>query len=320
MKSFYDGKEILLLGGTGSLGKALLYKLKKQFPKIKGVRIFSRDEYKQWQLKQAIETDCIGANVSFLIGDVRDADRLRRAFTGVDIVVNCAAMKHVGACETNPIEAVQTNIGGAENVISAALDCQVERVLHVSTDKAVYPVNLYGATKAVTERLFIDASVYRGRNYKTQFACVRYGNVFGSRGSLVEMIRRADGKSIPITDKGMTRFFITLDMVTDFIIGRIEDMDSGMIYVPAMKAIKIVDLIEALAPGNPTHEIGIQKGEKLHECLVSSEEMRAAFIGDDMFEIMQHDLTSTVSPAYTSEMAESKPETRLDKETLERWA
>jgi UDP-N-acetylglucosamine 4,6-dehydratase len=317
LTDFYNGKEILLLGGTGSLGKALLRKFKARFPGIKGVRIFSRDEYKQWHLRRELETEGIADKVSFLIGDVRNGARLKRAFAGVDIVINCAAMKHVGACEMNPLEAVQTNVDGAANIIAAALDCQVRNVLHVSTDKAVYPVNLYGATKAVAEKLFIDASVYRGGNYRTQFACVRYGNVFGSRGSLVEMIRNANGESTPITDKRMTRFFITLDMVTDFIISRIADMESGRIYVPNMKAIKITELVDILAPGNPTHEIGIQKGEKLHECLVSTEEMRAVELHGDFMAITQSDMTNIVVDPLTSEIAEKH--NRLDKETIERW-
>lgn len=266
---FYSGKEIILLGGTGSLGTALVKKIKQMKLPVKGIRIFSRDEYKQWQMKKNLGDN--SKDVSFLIGDVRDVDRLKRAFAGVDIVINCAAMKHVGACELNPIEAVQTNIGGAKNIIEAALDCNVSNVLHVSTDKAVYPINLYGATKTVAEKLFLDSSIYRGSNYRTKFACVRYGNVFGSRGSLIEMILKSD-KPIPITDTKMTRFFITLDKVTDFIIDRISSMESGYMYIPEMESIEIGELINTLSPDRETFKIGIQQGEKLHECILSKDE------------------------------------------------
>lgn len=278
LNDFYSGKEILLLGGTGSLGKALLKKIQNEQLHVKGVRILSRDEYKQWLMKK----DFGDNGVSYLIGDVRDKERLRRAFAGVDVVINCAAMKHVGACELNPIEAVQTNIDGAKNIIEAALDCNVKRVLHVSTDKAVYPVNLYGATKAVAEKLFLDSTVYKGGNYNTIFSCVRYGNVFGSRGSLVERILKItsgeDGGPIPLTDERMTRFFITLDSVTDFILERVASMESGKIYVPEMSGIKIKRLIEILAPGTKTYDIGMQQGEKLHECIVSKDEVSRSIL------------------------------------------
>lgn len=313
---FYSGKEIILLGGTGSLGNALVHKIKDLKLPVKGIRIFSRDEYKQWCMAKSLGDK--SKDVSFLIGDVRDVNRLKRAFAGVDIVVNCAAMKHVGACELNPIEAVQTNIDGAKNIIEAALDCNVGNVLHVSTDKAVYPVNLYGATKTVAEKLFLDASIYRGSNYRTAFACVRYGNVFGSRGSLVELILK-DKNPIPITDKRMTRFFITLDQVTDFIIDRIAKMESGNIYVPEMKSIEITKLIDILSPGRETFEIGIQPGEKLHECIMSKDEYSKSSLETYHFGLCYCVGRKRVFDINDSHDITSENSERLSEDTILHW-
>jgi UDP-N-acetylglucosamine 4,6-dehydratase len=272
MNKYYKNKEVLITGGTGSLGKKLL----KQFLAldVKGIRIFSRDELKQWELKNTLSEKEL-EKVAFILGDVRDEKRLKRAFQGVDIVVNAAAMKHVPACENDPIEAVKTNILGACNVINAALDCGVERVLHVSTDKAVYPINLYGATKTVAEKLFCDANIYRGGNYKTVFGCARYGNILGSRGSIIPFFNELykQGKPLPITDKSMTRFFVPLDYIVSFLIKTIPVFKPGEIHIPTMKSVNIMELVKMLWPDAQTEIVGIRKGEKLHECLITAEEM-----------------------------------------------
>lgn len=269
---YLQDKEVCIVGGTGSLGKELLSQLLQS--DAKGIRIFSRDELKQWELRRKIEADPAGVPVSFILGDVRDVERLRRAFAGVDIVINAAALKQVPACEDNPQEAVKTNVLGTANIIEAALDCGVEKVVHVSTDKAVYPVNLYGATKAVAEKLVIDANVYSGSNYPTRFSCVRYGNVIGSRGSIVPLFRElaAAGKAIPITDMAMSRFFVRLEKMAGFILEKLGEMQGGEIFVPKMSAAKIVDIIAMVAPGCRMEVIGIRPGEKLHECIIAAEE------------------------------------------------
>ena len=291
-------KEICILGGTGSLGKTLLYDIIKNY-EPKGIRIFSRDELKQWQLKKELsESNIDSKNVAFLIGDVRDKERLKRAFTGVDIVINTAAMKHIGSCENDPLEAVKTNINGAVNIIDAALDCDVEKVLHVSTDKAVYPINLYGATKAVAEKLFTDANIYRGSNHKTKFCCVRYGNVLGSRGSIIPFFNDLYKKNLPlpITDERMTRFFISLQDVSKFILDIVcDDIVAGEIHVPKMKAIKITNLVKMLWPEAKTEIIGMRAGEKIHEVLIAKEECRFVKSLENRFVIMKEEQNNKVN-------------------------
>jgi UDP-N-acetylglucosamine 4,6-dehydratase (inverting) len=219
----------------------------------------------------------------YFIGDVRDRDRLKRAMAGVDIVVHAAAMKQVPACEYNPIEAVQTNVIGARNIIEAALDTGVQKVLAISTDKAVNPVNLYGATKLVAEKLFVQANAYRGMG-PTRFSCVRYGNVVGSRGSVIPLFlgQRNNGK-VTITDPRMTRFWLTLDMGVRFVMRCIEEMHGGEVFVPKIPSMNIMDLAKAMAPNCQVEEIGIRPGEKLHEALVSDDETRHTLEMNDMF-------------------------------------
>jgi FlaA1/EpsC-like NDP-sugar epimerase len=262
--------EILITGGTGSLGKTLISQLLTDWNPV-GIRIYSRDEFKQWELKQIIEKDFPGAPVSFLIGDVRDKNRLSRAMNGVNIVINAAAMKQVPACEYNPIEAIKTNIDGAINIIDAAIDNKVHKVMHISTDKAVYPVNLYGATKTVAEKLFMQANVYSpGR---TLFSCCRYGNVIASRGSIIPLIlEQAKTGEVTLTHEAMSRFFIHLPKVADFIIDHLTKMEGGEIFISKMPSIRIVNLIKALAPEAKIKVTGIRPGEKLHEILITYEE------------------------------------------------
>jgi UDP-N-acetylglucosamine 4,6-dehydratase/5-epimerase len=245
--------------------------------------IFSRDELKQYEMRVAgFDQDTL----RYFIGDVRDRDRLKRAMKGVDIVVHAAALKQVPACEYNPIEAVATNIDGAKNVIDAALDTGVKKVLGLSTDKAVNPVNLYGATKLVAEKLLVQANSYRGEG-PTRFSCVRYGNVVGSRGSVIPLFRtqRCSGR-ITVTDNRMTRFWLTLDQGVRFVIRCIEQMHGGEVFVPKIPSMSIMDLAAAIAPGCQVEEIGIRPGEKLHEVLLSDDEARNSVELDTMFIVL----------------------------------
>jgi len=258
--------------------------LKEYHPKK--LIIFSRDELKQHEMRVS------GFNhdtLRYFIGDVRDCDRLKRAMKGVDVVVHAAALKQVPACEYNPIEAVATNIGGAKNVIDAALDCGVKKVLGLSTDKAVNPVNLYGATKLVAEKLLVQANSYRGDG-PTRFSCVRYGNVVGSRGSVIPLFleQRKSGQ-VTITDPRMTRFWITLEQGVRFVINCLEQMHGGEVFVPKIPSTGMVDLAETIAPGCEIKVIGIRPGEKLHECLISEDEARTTKELDSFF---------VIQPAY----------------------
>jgi UDP-N-acetylglucosamine 4,6-dehydratase len=263
---------ILITGGTGSFGKHFVkVALEKYNPKR--LIVFSRDELKQHEMAAQFSDP----RVSFFIGDVRDRERLRRAFEArVDIVIHAAALKQVPACEYNPFEAVKTNILGAENIIDTAIDCGIPKVIALSTDKAVNPVNLYGATKLCAEKLFVHGNSYVGlRN--TRFSCVRYGNVVGSRGSVVPLfMKQRDTGRITITDKRMTRFWITLDQAVAFVIRSIGLMKGQEVFVPRIPSMRMVDLAEAVAPGCAVEFTGIRPGEKLHEMLVSADESRHA--------------------------------------------
>ena len=268
-------------GGTGSFGKKFIEVMLGEYHPKKLI-IFSRDELKQHEMRVAgFDHDTL----RYFIGDVRDRDRLKRAMNGVDIVVHAAALKQVPACEYNPIEAVATNIGGAKNVIDAALDAGVKKVLGLSTDKAVNPVNLYGATKLVAEKLLIQANSYRGEG-PTCFSCVRYGNVVGSRGSVIPLFRkqRCNGR-VTVTDERMTRFWLTLDQGVRFVIRCVEQMHGGEVFVPKIPSMSIMDLAAAIAPGCRVEEIGIRPGEKLHEVLLSEDEARHSVELDTMFVI-----------------------------------
>jgi UDP-N-acetylglucosamine 4,6-dehydratase len=272
---------VLITGGTGSFGRKFTEIVLSRYTPRKLI-IFSRDELKQHEMRQKYP-DAGDSPIRYFIGDVRDKDRLYRAFSGVDVVIHAAALKQVPACEYNPFEAVQTNINGAKNIIDAAIDCGVRRVVALSTDKAVNPVNLYGATKLVAEKLFTQGNSYAGTG-GTRFACVRYGNVVGSRGSVIPLFKeqRKTG-TITITDKRMTRFWITLEQGVHFVIRCAEQMHGGEVFVPKIPSMHITDLANVVAPGCKIEITGIRPGEKLHEVLVHEDEARHTLEFDDMF-------------------------------------
>lgn len=262
------GKTILVTGGTGSFGKKFIKRILQD--DVKKVIVFSRDELKQYEMAQEF-TD---SRMRFFIGDVRDKDRLYRAFDGVDIVIHAAAMKHVGACEYNPFEAVKTNINGAQNIIEAAIDRGVEKVIALSTDKAASPVNLYGATKLVSDKLFVAANSYVGEK-PTRFSVVRYGNVVGSRGSVVPFFKKVkETGRVPITDERMTRFWITLDHGVQFVLDNLERMRGGEVFVPKIPSMNVMDLAKAIAPECEIDIVGIRPGEKLHEAMIMEDDAR----------------------------------------------
>ncbi|AJK89322.1 MULTISPECIES: UDP-N-acetylglucosamine 4,6-dehydratase (inverting) [Lysinibacillus] len=273
------GKTILVTGGTGSFGKKFIRKALTLG--VKKIIVFSRDELKQYEMKQEFQD----GRIRFFIGDVRDKDRLYRAFDGVDIVIHAAAMKHVDACEYNPFEAVKTNIHGAQNIIEAAIDRGVEKVIALSTDKACSPVNLYGATKLASDKLFVAANAYVGEK-KTRFAVVRYGNVVGSRGSVVPFFKKIkDTGKLPITDERMTRFWITLDQGVQFVLDNLERMYGGEIFVPKIPSMKVTDLAKAIGPECEIEVIGIRPGEKLHEAMIMEDDARHTLEFDDYYVI-----------------------------------
>lgn len=266
---FLDEKIVLVTGGTGSFGKKFV-EIVLKVSKPKKLIIFSRDEMKQYEMKRDFSPQKY-KNLRYFIGDVRDTDRLHRAFNGVDIIIHAAALKIVPTAEYNPFEAVKTNIIGAENVINLAIDNNIEKVFAVSTDKAANPINLYGATKLCAEKMFVAANNYSP--HSTKFSVVRYGNVFGSRGSVVPFFKECEKKGVvPITDKRMTRFWITLEQGVKFVLSCLGRMQGGEIFIPKIPSMKIVDLAEALCPECRQKVIGIRPGEKLHETLVSADD------------------------------------------------
>ena len=278
----FNDKTILITGGTGSFGKKFAeIVLEKYHPKK--LIIFSRDELKQHDM---LMSGFNQPSLRYFIGDVRDVDRLRRAMHGVDIVVHAAALKQVPSCEYNPFEAVKTNIFGAQNVIEAAIDQGVKKVMNISTDKAVNPMNLYGATKLCAEKIFIQGNSYSG-DVGTRFSCVRYGNVIGSRGSVIPVfLKQQENGKITVTDERMTRFWITLEQGVRFVISCIEQMQGGEVFVPKIPSMRIVDLAEAVASGCEIEFVGIRPGEKLHEVLISWDESRHTLELEDMFVIL----------------------------------
>ena len=272
MTDIFKGKTLLITGGTGSFGNKFVEMILKQNPTT--IRIYSRNELKQIEMERYFSSILNFDKLRFFIGDVRDSERLSRAMNGVDIVIHAAALKHVTVCEYNPIEAIKTNIEGAQNIINAAIDNQVEKVMAISTDKAVNPVNLYGATKMVAEKLFVQANSYAGSR-KTRFACVRYGNVIGSSGSVVPLfLKQKEKGEILITNDRMTRFWITLEEGVNLVKHGLEMMNGGEIFIPKIPSIKITDLAKVIAPEARQKIIGIRPGEKIHEILLTSEESR----------------------------------------------
>ena len=279
----FNGKTVLITGGTGSFGKKFIEILLKKYAPKK-VIVYSRDELKQFEMQQKFNQP----SMRYFIGDVRDESRLLHAMEGVDYVVHAAALKQVPAAEYNPMECIKTNVGGAQNVINAALYAKVKKVIALSTDKAANPVNLYGATKLCSDKLFTAANNFVGAK-ETRFSVVRYGNVVGSRGSVVPFFRRlaAEGaKELPITDPRMTRFWLRLEDGVDFVIKSFARMQGGEIFIPKIPSMRITDLAEAVAPGMPTKVIGIRPGEKLHEVMCPSDLYYDTLEFDDHFVIM----------------------------------
>ncbi|MGE7931979.1 UDP-N-acetylglucosamine 4,6-dehydratase (inverting) [Viridibacillus arvi] len=274
-----EGKIVLVTGGTGSFGKKFIRRALAL--DIKKIIVFSRDELKQYEMAQEF-TD---SRIRFFIGDVRDKDRLYRAFDGVDIVIHAAALKHVGACEYNPFEAIKTNIHGAQNIIEAAIDKGVDKVISLSTDKACSPVNLYGATKLASDKLFIAANAYVGEKH-TKFSVVRYGNVVGSRGSVVPFFRKIRETGVlPVTDERMTRFWITLDKGVQFVIDNLTRMHGGELFIPKIPSMKVTDLAKAIGPECEIKYIGIRPGEKLHEAMITEDDARHTIEFNDYYVI-----------------------------------
>lgn len=275
----FNNKAILITGGTGSFGKKCTEILLKRYKPSRLV-IFSRDELKQFEMSQVFsdkEHNCL----RYFIGDVRDKERLYRAFKGIDYVIHAAALKQVPAAEYNPTEFIHTNIGGAENIINVAADVGVKKVIALSTDKAVSPINLYGATKLCSDKLFIAGNAYIG--HETAFSVVRYGNVLGSRGSVIPFFikKRNEGGPLPITDSSMTRFWITLEHGVEMVLKAFEIAGGGEIFIPKIPSMHITDLAEAIAPGMNKVEVGIRPGEKLHESMITREDARNTIdIGD----------------------------------------
>lgn len=275
-----DGKVVLVTGGTGSFGKKFVEVVLRKYKPAKLI-VFSRDELKQVEMRRQFDAPCM----RYFIGDVRDESRLHRAFQGVDIVVHAAALKHVPVAEYNPFEAVKTNVIGAENVINMAIDNDVEKVVALSSDKAVNPVNMYGATKLCADKMFVASNHYSGKK-RTRFSVVRYGNVLGSRGSVVPVFRELKSTgSIPITDERMTRFWITLEQGVELVLKALDLMQGGEIFVPKIPSMKILELAEVIAPGCRRKVVGIRPGEKLHEVLIPRDEMRKTLEFDGMYVI-----------------------------------
>lgn len=275
-------KSILITGGTGSFGRQYVRSILGRFQPRRLV-VYSRDELKQFEMAQDFDDPCM----RYFIGDVRDRDRLIQGMKGVDIVIHAAALKQVPAAEYNPMECIKTNIHGAENVIHAAIENNVEKVIALSTDKAAGPINLYGATKLVSDKLFVAANNFVGAN-RTRFAVVRYGNVVGSRGSVVPFFQRQiDGgaESLPITDAGMTRFWITLQQGVDFVLSNLGRMQGGEIFVPKIPSVNVTDVATAMAPELPHKIIGIRPGEKLHEIMCPGDDSHLTLEFDDHYVI-----------------------------------
>lgn len=328
----FDGKKILITGGTGSLGRALTKKLLQT--DVDTIRIYSRDELKQVEM-QAEFTD---KRLRFLIGDVRDKDRLLRAFEDIHIVVHAAALKHVPVAEYNPFEAVKTNVNGSQNVLEACLDKNIEKAIAIGTDKAVSPLNTYGATKLLMERLFVSANYYKGiHRHNFKFLGVRYGNVLGSRGSIVPIIVKQiqKGKKITITDPTMTRFNITMDQALDLIFRALEKGDGGQVFIPKLKAYRVGEIkdaiMELLDAKNEVENISVRPGEKYHETLINKEEIRNTFETNEDYVVFNESTSggkinldeyhkTTLTDQYSSDNVEllSKDElkTILTKENL----
>lgn len=298
-----DGASVLITGGTGSLGKSLVEHLLKE-TRVRRIAVLSRDELKQQQLRIQFKDD---SRLRWFLGDVRDLDRLKRAFHGVDFVIHAAALKQVDTGEYNPMEFIKTNVMGSQNVIDASIDAGVKRVVALSTDKASSPINLYGATKLTADKLFVAANNY-SFTYGTTFSVVRYGNVMGSRGSVIPFFQEiaAQGKPLPITDLRMTRFWISIESAVRFVINSLEMMTGGELYVPRIPSMKIVDLASAIAPGAKLQEIGMRPGEKLHEEMISADDSRRTIILENRYVVTPVAAEWGYQPPYGSTMTQGQ--------------
>jgi UDP-N-acetylglucosamine 4,6-dehydratase len=296
--SLLDDSSVLITGGTGSLGKALVKELLRD-SKVRRIAIFSRDELKQHNFRNEIGND---SRLRWFIGDVRDLERLKRAMHNVDFVIHTAALKQVDTGEYNPMEFIKTNVLGSQNVIDASIETGVKRVVALSTDKASSPINLYGATKLTSDKLFVAANNY-SHSYGTTFSVVRYGNVMGSRGSVIPLWKTlaAEGSPLPITDLRMTRFWISIEQAVQFVLESLEMMSGGELYVPRIPSMKISDLAMAVAPGAKLEEIGMRPGEKLHEEMISSDDGRRTVILDNRY------VVTPVVAEWGYEIPEGKP-------------
>lgn len=282
--SYLNGKSVLVTGATGSFGRRFVATVLKQC-NVERLVVFSRDELKQYEMQQ--DPACQSDVVRYFIGDVRDQSRLEMAMRGVDVVIHAAALKQVPAAEYNPFECIRTNVHGAENVVGAAIRCGVQKVVALSTDKAANPINLYGASKLASDKIFIAGNNLSG-DTGTRFSVVRYGNVVGSRGSVVELFRRlidSGADSLPITDRRMTRFWITVQQGVEFVLSTFELMQGGEIFVPKIPSMRVTDLATVMAPDLATHEIGIRPGEKLHELMISEDDARTTLELEDRYVI-----------------------------------
>lgn len=302
-----DDTTILLTGGTGSFGQAFIQRVLKEHSNVT-IRVFSRDELKQSELPP-------DSRLRYLLGDVRDRQRLHRAMVGCDVVIHAAAMKQVPACEYNPFEAVQTNIIGTQNVVDVAIDSGVKLVVGLSTDKAVNPVNLYGATKLCAEKIIVQGNAYSAAT-DTKLACVRYGNVVGSRGSVVSMFRNHDGV-IRLTDERMTRFWLSLDGAVDLVMLAVDRAVGGEIFIPKLPSMRLVDVADVLAPGVPREIIGIRPGEKLHEMLITEEEARHTVDVGDCYVVLPEHAWWTNNPKWFG--VKLPDGFRYSSETNDRW-
>lgn len=304
----FNDKVILITGGTGSFGKMAVKMILERYQPKKLI-IYSRDELKQFEMQQTFNAPCM----RYFIGDVREASRLDRAMNGVDFVIHAAALKQVPAAEYNPMECIKTNITGADSVITAALANEVEKVIALSTDKAANPINLYGATKLVSDKLFVAANNIAG-GHRTRFSVVRYGNVVGSRGSVLPFFKQriAEGATeLPITDDRMTRFWITLPQGVEFVLKNFQRMQGGEVFVPKIPSIKITDLATSLAPDLPQKMIGIRPGEKIHEIMCPADDSHLTIEFDDHYVIkptirFDHDIDYAKNPL--GETAQSVPQ------------
>ncbi len=318
MKQNLQGASWLITGGTGSFGKKAIEIILKEYSP-KRIVVFSRDELKQFEMRDLFSEKKYPC-LRYFLGDVRDSDRLRRAFDGVEYVIHAAALKQVPAAEYNPIEAIKTNITGAINVIDAAIDRNVKKVVALSTDKAANPVNLYGATKLCSDKLFVNANNYSG-SHPTRFSVVRYGNVMGSRGSVIPffLARKSTG-TLPITDPRMTRFWITLDQGVRFVLNSFITMKGGELFVPKIPSMKVTDLASVLAPECKQEIIGIRPGEKLHEIMITEDDARHTREFDDRYAILPEPFDGIIDHHPLADLGKPCPEGfRFSSDTNSQW-